>query len=144
LLSHSKAKTSKIENFLQQVEEEFSNKYLQEGKPIDYTDSSHFNGFLPDLLNMLGIKSKGNRKQEISNFSRFIYILKEVSSGNREYDDETKDEILQFIDSSTHTRTYRTIRAIEDIADFLINDEDIKERIKNVAHSMLRERTKFL
>jgi hypothetical protein len=93
---------------------------------------------------MLGIAHMEEKERSIGQLAQLVYMLIEISKGQREYTDTEKQIILESMDSSDSEQTLRTIKAIESIADFLVNDQDIKKRINIITHSMIRERTKFL
>ena len=144
LLTKKDVKESKIVDFLQQVEQKFTEKYLKEVDFNGITDIAQFEGFQSDLLEILGIAQIEKKDQEIGQLAQLVHMLIEISKGRREYTDEEKQIILQFMNSSDYGQTLRTIKAIESIADFLVNDQDIKRRINIITNSMLRERTKFI
>jgi hypothetical protein len=144
LLTQKSAKSDKVMDFLREAERVFTEKYLQGVDFTSLTDVTPFEGFQTDLLEILGIAPREREEQDLSQLAQLVYMLIEISKGQREYTEKEKALILQFMDSSDYTQTVRTMKAIESIADFLVNDQDINKRIKNITKSMLRERTKFL
>ena len=144
LLTKKDVKESKILDFLQQVEQIFTQKYLTGVNLNSIIDIAQFEGFQSDLLEILGIAQIEKKERSIGELAQLVYMLIEISKGSREYTDKEKQIILQFMDSSDYEQTSRTMKAIESIADFLVNDQDIKKRINVITNSMIRERTKFL
>jgi hypothetical protein len=144
LLTQKNAKESKILDFLRKVEQIFTQKYLNQVNLNNITDIAQFEGFRSDLLEIMGIAQREEKRRSIGQLAQLVYMLIEISKGRLEYTDKEKQIILQFMDSSNYEQTSRTMKAIESIADFLVNDQDIKRRINIITNSMLRERTKFL
>ncbi len=144
LLTQKNAKEPRILDFLRKVEQIFTQKYLNQVNLNNITDIAQFEGFRSDLLEILGIAQREEKRRSIGQLAQLVYMLIEISKGRLEYTDKEKQIILQFMDSSNYEQTSRTMKAIESIADFLVNDQDIKRRINIITNSMLRERTKFL
>lgn len=144
LLTQKSAKPDKVMDLLQQVEQTFTKKYLPGVDLTSLTDVTKFEGFQADLVDILGIAPLEKKEADLSQLAQLVYMLIEISKGQREYTEKEKAIILQFMDGSDYGQTIRTMKAIESIADFLVNDQDINKRIKNITNSMLRERTKFL
>ncbi len=144
LLSQKKAKPEKIQEFLQQVDINFSKRYMNEIKNVAAFDIAKFKDFDPPLLELLGLSVKEQASQDLVDLSELVKLLKEVSAGLRTYSDTDKELILKYIDGTNYSQTLKSIKLIESFAEFLIRDEAIKSRIKNITNSMLRERTMFL